>query len=313
MSAETPVTVAATGAGWKRAVALFALVLLTSIVPAGLLVAVPLLVLIGLGGVRSWSLFVATIAAMLIALAGPRDALWFAERGWAVMLGGVFAAVSLVMPRWRLTSRALAAVGGAALAGLVFFTVRAGAWASIDWSMADRLQAGLATWLDALAVVRQGEPASPALVSAVYRTIELQTSVFPAVVALESMAALGVVWWLYRRLVHRDDEGLDSVQLFRFNDHLVWLMIIGMVLVVARAGEGVTRIGANVAVFMGALYAIRGTGVIVFLSGGLSFIGYSMFALGILFAAPLVIGFAVLLGIADTWLDLRARVGSLAA
>ena len=313
MSAETPVISEASGAGWKRAMALFALVLMTSIVPAGLLVAVPLLVLIGLGGVRSWSLFVVTIAAMLIAVAGPRDALWFAERGWAVMLGGVFAGVSLVMPRWRLTSRALAAVGGAALVGLLFFTVRAGAWASIDWSVADRLQAGLATWLDALAVLRQGQPTSPAIVSAIYRTIELQTSVFPAVVALESMAALGVVWWLYMRLVHRDDAGLDSVQLFRFNDHLVWLMIIGMVLVVAGAGEGVTRIGANVAVFMGALYAIRGTGVMVFLYGGLSLIGYSMFALGILFAAPLVIGFAVLLGIADTWLDLRVRVGSLAA
>jgi Sec-independent protein secretion pathway component TatC len=61
---------------------------------------------------------------------------------------------------------------------------------------------------------------------------------------------------------------------------------------------------------MGALYAMRGVGVVVFVNGGLSFIGITLFALGIVFAAPVVLGFAVLLGIADTWLDLRARVGS---
>jgi hypothetical protein len=64
---------------------------------------------------------------------------------------------------------------------------------------------------------------------------------------------------------------------------------------------------------MGALYALRGVGVVLFVSGGLSLFSYSMFALGFLFAAPVVVGFAVLIGMADTWLDLRARAGELAA
>jgi hypothetical protein len=63
---------------------------------------------------------------------------------------------------------------------------------------------------------------------------------------------------------------------------------------------------------MAALYAVRGLAVGVSVSGGISVIGYTLIALGILFAAPAVLGFAVILGVADTWLDLRARAESMA-
>ena len=85
---------------------LFALLVLTSLVPASMLVAVPLLILFALSGIRSGGLIITTVVAMFIVLAGQRDPLWYAERGWAVMLGGCFAAVTLLAPWWRLTSRA---------------------------------------------------------------------------------------------------------------------------------------------------------------------------------------------------------------
>ena len=106
---------------------LFVLLVVTSLVPAGLLVSVPLLVLIGLGGIRSAALLIVTVAAMVVALAGQRDPLWYAERGWAVMLGGFFAAVTLAAPRWRLTSRSLVAVGGSVVGATLFYALRAGA------------------------------------------------------------------------------------------------------------------------------------------------------------------------------------------
>ena len=74
------------GTGWRRALALFVLLVLTSLVPAGMLVGVPLLILIGLGGIRNAGLLVATVVAMFVVLSGQRDPLWYAERGWAVML-----------------------------------------------------------------------------------------------------------------------------------------------------------------------------------------------------------------------------------
>jgi len=300
------------GAGWKRAAVLFVLLVLTSLVPAAMLVAVPLLILIGLGGIRSGALLIATVLAMFVALAGQRDPLWFAERGWAVMLGGSFAAATLLAPRWRLTSKALTAVAGSVVGSTLFYAVRNGAWANLDWSVNDRLAAVLGNFLYALEVVREGQAVSPAFVAAVYRTVEMQAAVFPAVVALESMAALGIAWWLYRRLVFRDDQGLAPVRQFAFNDHLVWVLVTGLLLVVTRLNDGAVRIGANLAVFMTALYALRGAGVVVFVNGGLSLLGALMFILGVLFAAPLVVGFAALLGIADTWLDLRARAEAIA-
>ena len=61
---------------------------------------------------------------------------------------------------------------------------------------------------------------------------------------------------------------------------------------------------------MGALYAVRGLAVGYAVGGGLSLFGFFILALGLLVAAPAVLGFAVLIGVADTWLDLRQRVPS---
>ncbi len=287
---------------------LFALLLVGSLLPAGMLVGVPLLILIGLRGIRNKGLFIATLLAMFVVLAGQRDPLWYMERGWAVLLGGSFASVTLVVPQWRLTSKSLAAVGGAFLGTTVFCVFASGAWSSVEWGVNDRLAAVLGNFLYALTLVSEGQAVSPVFIAAVNRTVELQAEVFPAVLALESMAALGVAWWLYQRIGFGDDQALGSVRYFGFNDHLVWVLIIGLLLVFAQLGESPTRVGANFAVFMTVLYALRGVGVVVFVNEGLTFLGLLMLILGVLFAAPILVGFAALLGIADTWLDLRRRV-----
>ncbi|MDA1104100.1 MAG: DUF2232 domain-containing protein [Gemmatimonadetes bacterium] len=296
-----------TSRGWRRALGLFAVAMATSVVQPSVLVAVPLLVLLGLRGGRGAPVFFVTGMAVLVTVVGTQDAFWFTERAWALMLGGVFVALTMAVPRWGLASRALASVIGTAAVWGGILTLRTGAWAAIDWSVTDRLRTGFSTWMDAMVVLRQGEAVPPAMVSAIYQTVEAQAAVFPAMVALESVAALGVAWWLYVRLVQGSDRGLGPLSGFRFNDHLVWLMIVGLFLMAVRSGEALTRVGANVSVFMGALYAVRGAGVFLFLTGGLSLLTYVMFALGFVFAAPVVIGFAVFIGIADTWLDLRAR------
>jgi hypothetical protein len=301
------------GRAWRGAAALVAVAFATSVAQPSVLVAVPLLILIGMGGVRGNAMFVATAFAMLVVLLGARDGFWYAERAWALVAGGLFTALSIGRPGWTLTSRALASVGGAVATCAGLLALRADAWATVNWAISDRLRAGFATWLDAITVLRDGQAPSPALVSAIYRTVEAQVAVFPALLAIETMAALAATWWLYVRIVHRSDEGLGPLGRFRFNDHLVWLMIGGLALVAGWANEGVTRLGANLAVFMAAMYAVRGLAVGVSVSGGISLLGTTMIVLGVLFAAPVVIGFAVLLGVADTWLDLRARAESMAA
>ena len=121
------------------------------------------------------------------------------------------------------------------------------------------------------------------------------------------MAALGVAWWARSRLTRDEGAALGPLRDFRFNDHLVWLLVAGLVLILAQWGDALGRVGSNAVVFMGVLYALRGAAVFVFVSGGLSLFGYVTFLLGIVLAAPVVVAVAVLIGIGDTWLDLRAR------
>lgn len=299
--------------GWPRALALFGVTLATSVVQPSILMAVPFLALGLTMGIRRAGVFALALLALLLAVTGPRDGVWYVERGWALLAGGCFAALTLRRPSASFSGRALGAVATAAVMAGGFLAIRSGAWSSVHWAIQDRLAEGVSNAMEAWRLIRGGEALPPALVSAVYRTVEAQVAVFPALLGIASMSGLGVAWWLYVRLSSGDDQGLRPLRDFRFNDHLVWLFIGGLVLMVVRWGESFAGVGANTVVFMGALYALRGAAVIMFLSGGLSLLGYVLVALGLVFVPPLVLMGAMVVGIGDTWLDVRSRAGTLAA
>jgi hypothetical protein len=132
-------------------------------------------------------------------------------------------------------------------------------------------------------------------------------TLFPAMLALESMAALALAWALYHRVGRaRLGPPLARLRDFRFSDHMVWGLIAGLLMVVSGSSPFV-RIGANLLLFFGVLYALRGTGVVLwFLAPGR-------------LVMALLIGFALLfwyilgmlalgVGVGDTWLDWRRRV-----
>ena len=298
--------------GWPRAVGLLGVVLFISVIRPSVLIAIPLVVLFGIRGIRGRSVFI-VLLAMLFTTSGNRDGIWFAERAWGLMVTGWFVALTMSVPTWGLTSRAIGAVMGSLATTVALLSARAGAWSALDWTISDSLVSSVASTLDALTVLWQGRPVSPAFVTTMYQIAEYQAAVFPALIGLASVAALGVAWWVVTYETGGGDQGLGPIAVFRFNDHLVWLLIGGLLLLVTRWGDAVWRVGANAVVFMGALYAVRGAGVAVFVSRGLSLIGYGVVALGLLLFSPVVVGTAMLIGIADTWLDLRARVGETTA
>ena len=151
------------------------------------------------------------------------------------------------------------------------------------------------------------------MVSLIHRAGQLQVEVFPAVAGLTSVAGLAVAWWAYTRIALDRDEGLRPLREFRFNDHLVWLFIAGLTLVLADGGEAVRRTGSNTLLFMGALYALRGAAVVAFFGGGQSLFGLLMLALALMLVAPVVVTGAMVIGLGDTWLDLRGRARALIA
>jgi len=300
--------------GWIRAAALLGVALANPVASPTILVGVPFLALALALGLRRFGVAVAAVFWMLFVVSGnPGDGVWYVERGWALIAGGCFAALTFRRPDEPFSVRALLALAVGAGATGLFLGLRGGAWEALRWAVRDRMIDGVATVIDAWQVMRGGEAVSPALVSTLYRTVELQAAVFPALVGIASMAGLGVAWWLYVRLSSGSDQGLRPVRDFRFNDHLVWLFIGGLLLLVIRWGDALASVGANAVVFMGALYALRGAAVIMFLSGGLSVLGYVLVALGLIFVPPLVFMGALVVGIGDTWLDVRSKVGTLTA
>lgn len=276
------------------------------------LVAGPLLALIGMQGIRSMPAFLATVFATAFVVTGMRDEVWFLERAWALVAGGSFAALTVAVPHWRLSSRALASVGLCVLAFALYLAPTAGGWAGVDWSIAGDIQAGYQNAIDGMALMRGGQPLDPAFVTSFLWLTDSTVHVYPARLGLQTMAALALAWWIYARVVRGGRSPVGPFRDFRFNDHLVWLLVVALGMIALRTGDDAARVGANVAVFMGGLYALRGLAVAIFVNGGLSWFGAGLIALGVFLLAPVVVGSALLVGIVDTWLDLRARVSAVA-
>ena len=141
---------------------------------------------------------------------------------------------------------------------------------------------------------------------------------FPSLLALESLAALAIAWSVYHRLSRaRLGPPIRPLREFRFNDQLVWGLIVGLTIVFLPTLSSVRVVGRNLLVFFGALYALRGLGVLSFFlaPGALAItatVGFAMLILpvlnviagaGFLFLAVAAFG----LGLGDTWADWRSR------
>ena len=293
---------------WLRAGVLCILVLLTSTARPSVLVAVPFLLLVGTNTLRGYAILGASLIAIIIVMVGPYDGMWYLERGWALLLGGCFVGLSIVRPKMKVSDRALEAVFGTLVIAAILMTLMSGTWNVVDWVISDRVRATVAQVI----ALAGSEGLAPALVTALYQTAEIQILVFPALTALASMSALLLSWWLFNFFSGQSEEALGSVKNFRFNDHLIWMLVVGLFLLFTRWSEPLQRVGSNAVVFIGALCAVRGAAVIVFITGGLSILGYAMTIFGLVIVPPIVLGGAVLIGIADIYLDFRKRSEQLA-
>jgi hypothetical protein len=280
-----------------------------SVVNSGLLLFLPLaLLLIAVPPRRP--VWIALGAALLtLALARPTgDVLWWVGRGWALIVGAWFVGIVALRPTGAFVNRGLAAVFGALASAALLIGLNRAGWREIDATLGQGLRADADSAV-ALLLPRMADRGTNAqAVEAIQRVADAQASVYPALLALASLAGLGVAWWFWQRLVVRQPRPLRTLREFRFRDELVWLAVLAVALIVLPLDATATRAGANLATFMGALYTLRGLGVLLALYGvpgplgavlGLV-IGISLF--------PLVAPAMLMFGLSDTWLDLRARV-----
>lgn len=300
-------------ARWGTAVALTAAVVFLSAASAIPLVAIPMAVVLAavpFPNRLKW----AGLALLLciLGVAYPGGALTGLSRGWALLLGGGFLVATLARPRWGVLPRSLLALSLAVVMGGLAVLL-AGGWAELDGLVRSHLLSATEAAFRGLRPATADSAAVGQFAETARRVALLQWQVFPAILALQSLAALGLASWAVARL-RRVEAGtftLRPLREFRFNDQLVWLLILGLALLVLPLDAVATRLGYNALLFMGGLYALRGFGVIAFLAGGApSFLMVMFGAIMAVFLYPLVLTAAFLVGLGDTWLDVRGRAAA---
>jgi hypothetical protein len=269
------------------------------------------------------------LAAWALAQPAVPGSFYNLVRGWSLLLAGGFGLVCLLGVQRSFFSRALATLSLA----LVIVLVMSARGPLTPSRVSDAVQVEFARRnAESMAMFRtfvkdhpdfvQAMPQMGALPDEFDQQLKLMaqtgTGLFPSLLLLESLGALALAWATYHRLSRtRLGVPLGHLKDFRFNDQLVWGLIAGLAIVFVPALGFLGGAGRNLLVFFGALYAIRGFGVLSwFLAPGALavtlLIGFAMLWWPVLNAVA-VLGFMLLalaafgLGLGDTWADWRHR------
>jgi hypothetical protein len=254
---------------------------------------------------------------MLVQPAGPPGTQYdLMARGWAILLAASFGLVSLWSATMPFFSRALVSVGLAAGIGFLIALSSPSGIARFQHAAGEELTRRVSSRIQDLQDSRrtpewqQLAARAPLLDAwndeseAMMRLIPARAAaVVPALLALESLAVLALGWGAYRRLSPvKIGPPLSPLADFTFNDQLVWGLAVGATLCLLPAfGDG-RNAGYNLLLFFGALYLIRGVGVLAWMSNG-----RYLYIIILSFLPQIFVIVTLALGLGDTWLDLRKR------
>jgi len=291
-----------------------------------LLLLVPALAVCSIIGWRSGSraalalIWLGLAVWMLLQPAGPPGTAYDQmARAWAIVLSASFGLLSLLSSVTPFFVRALASVGVTLAVALTIALSSPSGIARFQHAGGEEFMRRTAVTLGRFQEKWDTEQwknltaRAPLLQAADDWTVDIERELpkhtiplIPALLALESLAALGLAWGVYHRLSSvRIGPALGPLTEFRFNDQLIWALAVGLTLSLLPAFSDGRNAGFNLLLFFGALYAVRGLGVLAWISKGryvfiivLSLIPQGVLLLGVL---------ALALGLGDTWLDLRRR------
>jgi hypothetical protein len=264
----------------------------------------------------SWTMLA---AALLAVPASPgSEAYTDFARAWGLMVAGALGIVCILGRRRLFLRRALAAIGLAALlamVGMSFAPHAAGRMEGVFAREFELRNSGLLSqWAHGFPALANVAPALREWAGT--RAIALQQAsatiaapLYAALLALESLAACALAWALYHRMSRaRLGAPLAPLREFRFSDELIWALVAGMTITVLPAFDSLTVVGANVVVFFGALYALRGFGVLAWFFPQSTLRAQMAVGATAVILLPVSLPLAVGLGVTDTWIDWRRRL-----
>ena len=258
---------------------------------------------------REWVWFLGATAWSVFWLQQPGGLAGQFARSAAVLLTGTYFTLALWRPSPRF-SRVLLATGLAAGAMLVWLWHLDVGWAELHRSVEQDL------WnYNRLLIMRlsqtPAEAGSPTLLDQMSSMVRTIAAVYPALLALTSMAGLSLAWAWHRRVArHPLGPPLPGFAAFEFNDQLVWGWVIGLALCLLPLSPGWRALGLNLLLVWAVLYAVRGLAVFRAGSRRVPLPVIATLTLVAMFLLPFVIGGLTLLGLADTWLDFRRRLSA---
>jgi DNA-binding phage protein len=284
------------------------------------------------GGRLSLALVWVGFAAWVIAQDAPATASSYYDltRAWALLLAGAFGVVSILGKQGPFFTRALASIGLALLVGFAHAIAGRTSFRRVERILEEQYeernrQSALALSMSMRGVVERMPSMRDVVTDAtldqtafeLHRLSETAAPLFPALLALESLIVCALAWTLYHRLARaRIGAPLAPLREFRFHDHLAWGLVVGLTLVLIPAFAALERIGQNLVLFFGMLYALRGLGVIdsflrrsamlAAIASVIAILNPRPYAALAALAAMLAL-FAVL-GVSDAWGDWRQRM-----
>ena len=281
------------------------------------------------GGRLLLAVAVVALAVRVLAMDAAPGSFFNLVRGWSLLVAGAFGLVCLLGIRRPFFPRALFALsislGLVVVMGLrgPLTPARTGQAMQAEFGRRNALSITMfRTAVSQYPEIMQRMPESGTMLSDAERrlteTSETGMELFPSLLFLESLIAMALAWTTYHRISRtRLGAPLGPLKDFRFNDQLVWGLIAGLAIVFLPPLDFMKGAGQNLLVFFGALYAIRGFGVLSwFLAPGVLaatlLVGFAMLWWPVL-SVVAISGFVLLtlaafgLGLGDTWADWRRR------
>ena len=291
--------------------------------PLLLIVVVAACAIVGLikGGRFVLPLIWVVLAAVLLASnAGPPGSAYNGmARGWTLLLAAAFGIAGLIASAEAFFPRALSALAVSMALGFGIVLVSQGGSGRVSAAMTGELARRVDESNTSLrAAINQPEwkamfGTSPRLQQLSKDSEEQLGAIpkwsamlMPALLALESLAALALGWSFYNRMSDvAIGPALGRLKDFKFNDQLVWGVAVGASIYLLKAfAEGKTA-GLNLLVFFGFLYVLRGMGILAWMSRGRAM--NFMLVIAAIVAWQVMAPLAFLIGLGDTWLDWRSR------
>jgi len=251
------------------------------------------------GTAREWLWIVAAMALATMATAvGARSVAQEVVLAAAALFTGIFLAMLLVRPGSAFVRAALAALATAVAVAAGCAAVGLG-WDAIHQALQSQL-------LDAMSLVVDQSGLPEASVAELREMMTWMARAYPGLAALGAMGGGSLAVALAARIARRPIvPSPGPLAGFRFNDHLVWGAVVTLGLFLLPLRDPWADLVLNLVVIWAGLYAARGWAIVLTAARRWpSGLAVALF-LGAVLLLPYVLSGLLILGLADTWIDIR--------